>query len=610
MKIGGPNTQPIDMFSENVEDMEPILKDGHVSTPKAEGKPTESKDTFSGGNKVDDSFGKMWDRAWSKKIDVKPWTTETKTTEGDKSTTVKSENNGLDKYKTTTTEDKKGDVTFTRTNVQRNGRTVKSSNSSSSSNGNITTTQTTDKTFRRDGSVRQEQFTQGIKTSYGDNASIERTITQKGTHASETIKSEFKQGNTTRTDTLTKASGAQVNRDGWDRSTQHIQDGRFVNTREVTYSNKRETGKQTEISRDLRKNPLSTEAQTARNEKMEKRQKNFGRAQMGLDIAAELGLRKKLAGGKSETGTVKGGVLVDNKNVSADGKTETTQFVGGKAFAREAHTLEAGADGIRARGKAQAVAGYYAEATGKTTGDLGTASGHVRARLGQVSAVAEGDARLDLNGLNATGKVSVGAEVSVEAYGKYETPSVNIAGVDLNASVDAKGKAGLYAEAKAQGTVAITGNPPRAVIEGEAGASAVAKAEGFVRAKAGPFGIKAEGYVSAGAEAKVSGGVGYDDGKLKLSFGAGAALGVGAGGKVEVEVDVKQIGEMAVNTAKAVGEAAHDAADIDGDGKLSLNDVSAGAEAVGGAIADGAEAAYDGAKSLLSSGAKWVSSWF
>jgi hypothetical protein len=48
----------------------------------------------------------------------------------------------------------------------------------------------------------------------------------------------------------------------------------------------------------------------------------------------------------------------------------------------------------------------------------------------------------------------------------------------------------------------------------------------------------------------------------------GAALGVGAGGSVNVEVDVKQIGEMAKNTAVA-------AADVNKDGKLGLDDAKA-----------------------------------
>jgi hypothetical protein len=89
--------------------------------------------------------------------------------------------------------------------------------------------------------------------------------------------------------------------------------------------------------------------------------------------------------------------------------------------------------------------------------------------------------------------------------------------------------------------------------------------------------VVANVYGSAGAEARATGIIGYQDGKFKIGGSVGAALGLGAGGGATVEVDVRQIGEMAKN-----------AADVNNDGKLGLDDAGA----------------------AVSKGAKKVASWF
>jgi hypothetical protein len=145
----------------------------------------------------------------------------------------------------------------------------------------------------------------------------------------------------------------------------------------------------------------------------------------------------------------------------------------------------------------------------------------------------------------------------------------------------------------------VTRNPPTAIAEGTVGASAVAKVEGEVKASAGPFSVKASAYASAGAEAKASGVVGYEDGKIKLGGSLGAAVGLGAGGSATVEVDVKQIGQMAKNTA-----------DVNHDGKLDLNDAKAAAKGVKDTVVHAAATTVNAVKDTAKSAAKKVAGWF
>lgn len=229
-------------------------------------------------------------------------------------------------------------------------------------------------------------------------------------------------------------------------------------------------------------------------------------------------------------------------------------------------------DGIRGQFNREARAGVYAESSGTVEGKYGSASYDARAKA---EAVASIDARgtIDANGLDATVTAKVGVSVEAEITGRAQTKTVQIGGVDVNASVEGRARASAEAVAEATGTVKVTRNPPTAIVRGTAGASAVAKIEGDIRASAGPFTIVASGYLSAGAEAKASGLIGYEDGKIKLGGSVGAAFGVGGGADVAVEIDVRMIGEMAKN-----------AADVNNDGKLDLGDAVAAIEKSAGWI--------------------------
>jgi hypothetical protein len=224
-----------------------------------------------------------------------------------------------------------------------------------------------------------------------------------------------------------------------------------------------------------------------------------------------------------------------------------------------------GPDGITGEFNRAARASVTAESAGRVEGRYGTAEYNARAHA---EAVASIDARGSItpNGIDATITARVGVSAEAEINASARTGSVRVAGVDLSAGIEGRGRVSAEAVAEATGTARITRNPPTAVLEGTAGASAVVKAEGSIRADAGPFSFTASGYASAGAEATASGVLAYENGRLRIGGSVGAALGVGLGGGVAVEVDVAQIGQMA-----------HNAADRDGDGQLGLGDVVAGA---------------------------------
>jgi hypothetical protein len=174
------------------------------------------------------------------------------------------------------------------------------------------------------------------------------------------------------------------------------------------------------------------------------------------------------------------------------------------------------------------------------------------------------------------------AEHSLGKYGDSE-PKVGVEGT---------AKASAQATLEANGKVKITRNPPTAILEGQAGASAVAKAEAELKGTAGPFSVKANVYGSAGAEAKIGGSIGFEDGKLKLSGNMGAAVGLGVGGGATVEVDVKMIGDIAKAKATEV-------ADVNGDGKLGLDDAKAIANEVRSSVSN-----------TVNDAANKVKSWF
>lgn len=303
--------------------------------------------------------------------------------------------------------------------------------------------------------------------------------------------------------------------------------------------------------------------QTDKSSKLDKAQK------VG-DLAAAMGAKTTVWKGEDIN-------TVGDKPFEKDGKpVDNHQFVGTRSGVRGSGELTVGANGVEGKFNREAVAGAYAERGGAVEGDHGKASYQAQAKV-EARASFDASGKLNANGLDLKvgAKVGVSAEASVK--GKLETKPVKFAGVDLTAGVEGNARVAAELSAEATGTAKITRNPPTAILEGKAGASAVVKAEADVKVSAGPFSVKASGYASAGAEATASGVIGYQDGKLKLGGSLGAALGVGLGGSVAVEVDVKQIGEMAKNTAVKV-------ADQNGDGKLDMKD----AAAIGSNLASGA----------------------
>lgn len=220
-------------------------------------------------------------------------------------------------------------------------------------------------------------------------------------------------------------------------------------------------------------------------------------------------------------------------------------------------------DGIEASFDREARAGVYAHAHDEVTGRFGQAEYDANAKA-EAYARIDGQARIDANGLDAQLNAKIGVAIEADITARAQSKSVTFAGTELYAAVDGRARVAAEASAEATGTVRITRNPPTAIARGTAGASAVVKAEGEIKLSAGPFSVVGSAYASAGAEARATGVIGYEDGKFKIGGSAGAALGLGAGAGVTVEIDVRQIGQMAKN-----------AADVNGDGKLGLDDATA-----------------------------------
>lgn len=302
------------------------------------------------------------------------------------------------------------------------------------------------------------------------------------------------------------------------------------------------------------------------------------------------------------------------------GEEGTKRFVGTDSGVRGETKFSAGADGINGTYKREAVAGAYAQQSGKTTGQYGEASYAAEAKA-EAKASVSVKGKLDTNGLDLTAGARASAGVEASISGKATTKPVKIAGVDMTAGVEGKARVSAEVAAEATGKVKITRNPPTAIAEGTVGVSAVAKAEAEAKATVGPFAVKGSVYASAGAEAKATGVIGYENGKLKIGGSAGAALGVGAGGAVQVEIDVKMIGDAAVNTAKAGVKAVHDAADVNGDGKLDVNDAKAAytntanavsntVSTVSNAVSNTVSSGVSAVKNTVSNTASKVASWF
>jgi hypothetical protein len=75
-------------------------------------------------------------------------------------------------------------------------------------------------------------------------------------------------------------------------------------------------------------------------------------------------------------------------------------------------------------------------------------------------------------------------------------------------------------------------------------------------------------------------------------------------------VDVKQIGEVAKNTATAAAKTVAKAADVNGDGKLGLDDAKAAVTNTTKAVTDTAKSVVNNAKNTVSNAANTVKGWF
>jgi hypothetical protein len=428
--------------------------------------------------------------------------------------------------------------------------------------GDTTTTQTRTQANDNRGNVK---ITRGesTKVANGDNSTTNAqsvTTDNRGNRSTTTTKSsETKNGDTTVTRSTKQTTGTERNT----AATSKFEDGKFSVGQGTDWKNsKYSTEKSYSKEREIRPSTADSGfTQKAKNDKLE-------HAQKGADQLAEAGARKDLI--KGEFNNVK------ENNTSKDPNT----FVGSRVGTSGSHNVSVGADGVTAAYNREAKAGVYAEKTGSTKGKYGEASYNANAKL-EAKANVDAKGKLDMNGLDA----SVNARVGVRA-------EASVGGTVKSGPVKVEGKATASAEvaAEATGKVKVTRNPPTAIAEGTVGASAVAKIEGEVKASAGPFSVKASAYGSAGAEAKASGVIGYEDGKLKIGGSAGAALGLGAGGAVNVEVDVK-----------AIGQAAKDKADVNGDGKLGLDD----AKAAAGKTVDTAKNVVNGAANKVKNFFGW-----
>ncbi|HVG56941.1 MAG TPA: hypothetical protein VNA24_00185, partial [Hyalangium sp.] len=388
--------------------------------------------------------------------------------------------------------------------------------------------------------------------------------------------------------TTTTSQSQQTTKGSEVTTSAELKDGKATAGAQLDWNNKKTTEKTTTTEK--------TVGQSTQDKgfTQENGSDKLSKAQKAGDIAGAAGAKTTLAKGELSKD-----LMHENNSVQGDPNT----FVGNRYGVAGKGEVTVGADGLKAKGNIEAKAGLYAETK---TGDIkegeAGAQGSAAAKV-EAAASAKGDVTLNTNGLDANASAKVGVTAEASATGKAQTASVKVAGVDVNASVEGTAKVSATASAEATGKAKITRNPPTAIVEGSAGASAVVKAEGEVTASAGPFSVKANAYASAGAEATAKGAIGYEDGKIKISGSLGAALGVGAGGGATVEVDVKQIGEMAKNTAVKV-------ADADGDGKLSMNDAKTVANNVAETAKNTVSNAAESVKNTVSSTANKVKNFF
>jgi hypothetical protein len=230
------------------------------------------------------------------------------------------------------------------------------------------------------------------------------------------------------------------------------------------------------------------------------------------------------------------------------GDVNGPSYVG--AYTKSQGEVRVGLTGLEASGSAEAGLEARAGVAGKTEGRYGAAEGYAKVSV-HAKASADGTVKIGPNGLDMQGNLYAGVAVRAEAGGRLESkPFVTLGGVPMTLSAEGKVTADAGAYASANLKASATWSPPQAVVQAEAGAFAGARvgAEGTIMA--GPVGVKgrAEAWAGVGVEAHLN--AGYKDGKLSLDFGLGAALGVGGKLSGGVEIDVGKIGQMAEGVAK------------------------------------------------------------
>jgi hypothetical protein len=259
-----------------------------------------------------------------------------------------------------------------------------------------------------------------------------------------------------------------------------------------------------------------------------------------FDLGAILGKVLEVFTPKAETKATEAASVSEHAHV--EGRFEAGGISGegsadAEAYAKATATGRAwaGPDGVGVEGEVGATAGVSA----RTKGALHTPVGDVRGYAGvsvELYARAKGYAIANTKGADAAGTAEVGAMARAEAGADAE-----VLGGMVTGKVDAEAESGTGAVAT--GHVAISYDPPTAVLEGAAGAFAGARA-GF-SAKGGiagvEYGIEAEAWAGAGAKAEFHAGLGAD-GKFHFSMGAGVALGVGVFFKVDFALDFKDVG--------------------------------------------------------------------
>jgi hypothetical protein len=306
-------------------------------------------------------------------------------------------------------------------------------------------------------------------------------------------------------------------------------------------------------------------------------QDGFAKAQELAKLAEKVGIKVPSYDKSAEVGSTK------NLYTSADGKGKVDLNTNAKG------TFHAGVDGVKAHGEA----GVNVTATRSdgvsTSGKYGTADASYTATA-TAGAKATGDASLGADGLKAKADLRVGVSAEVKGQAKVESkPIGGVPGLTAYAGVEGQVKVG--AEAYATGEVALTKD--KAVVKGEAGAFAGVEAKVTGRAGVGPLGVTGTAAGWAGVGAKAEFNAGYENGKLKLSFGAGAALGYGGYLKGGVEIDVGKAKQIAEHVVDKVADGAKKLADADGDGKLSINDAKVAAQKVGSAVESGVKKATE-----------------